>query len=66
MSSQPTNPFDRTLARKIDHTLLKPEASQAQINQLCHEAIAYNFWSVCINPFWVPLAAKLLQGSPVK
>ena len=66
MLSQPTTPFDHSLAQKIDHTLLKPEASQAQVNQLCQEAIAYSFWSVCINPFWVPLAVKLLQGSPVK
>lgn len=54
------------LARMIDHTLLKPEASEEQIAKLCAEARANGFATVCINPTWVPLAARLLQGSPVK
>jgi deoxyribose-phosphate aldolase len=58
--------FDRELARLIDHTLLKPEATALQIEQLCMEAKAYSFCSVCINPFWVPAAAKWLEGSAVK
>lgn len=53
------------LARMIDHTLLKPEATQAQIEQLCAEAIQHHFATVCVNPAYVPLAAQLLQGSDV-
>ncbi|MBE7472717.1 MAG: deoxyribose-phosphate aldolase [Anaerolineae bacterium] len=54
------------LAHLIDHTLLKPEATVQQIAQLCHEALLYNFASVCINPAHVKLAAQLLQNSEVK
>lgn len=51
------------LARLIDHTLLKPDATEAQIRQLCHEARQYGFAAVCVNPFWVPLCAELLAGA---
>jgi deoxyribose-phosphate aldolase len=54
------------LARYIDHTLLKPEASETDIRQLCAEAREYGFASVCINPSWVSLCATELQGTPVK
>jgi len=54
------------LAKYIDHTLLKPEATAKQIVDLCSEARQYNFASVCINPTHVKLAAQLLKGSPVK
>ncbi|QIK70180.1 deoxyribose-phosphate aldolase [Erysipelothrix sp. HDW6C] len=54
------------LNRYIDHTLLKPEATQAQIKALCEEAIKYNFKSVCINPTHVELAASLLKGTGVE
>ncbi|MBP5403485.1 MAG: deoxyribose-phosphate aldolase [Elusimicrobiaceae bacterium] len=54
------------LAKLIDHTLLKPTASQAQIERLCKEARTYGFASVCVNPVWVKLAKKLLKGSGVK
>lgn len=50
----------------IDHTLLKPEATGSQVESLCAEALAYGFASVCVNPLWVPLAASLLKGSPVR
>ena len=50
----------------IDHTLLKPEASVKGIRKLCEEAIEYKFASVCVNPYFVPLAAKLLKDSGVK
>lgn len=56
----------RDLARFIDHTLLKPEATQDQIAALCREAVENNFCSVCINPYWVSTVTRLLQGSPVK
>ncbi len=53
------------LASYIDHTLLKPEASRAQIEALCDEAKQYHFASVCVNSCWIPLAAKRLEGSGV-
>jgi deoxyribose-phosphate aldolase len=53
------------LARYIDHTLLKANATEEQIRKLCAEALEYNFRSVCVNPTWVPLAAELLRGSDV-
>jgi deoxyribose-phosphate aldolase len=53
------------LARYIDHTLLKANATEDSIRVLCAEALEYSFRSVCINPTWVPLAANLLRGSPV-
>ena len=53
------------LARYIDHTLLKPSATEEQIRTLCAEALEFNFRSVCVNPTWVSLAAELLRGSEV-
>lgn len=53
-------------AELIDHTLLKPIATQADIARLCQEARTYHFCSVCVNPFWVPFAKAQLQGSGVK
>ena len=50
----------------IDHTLLKPEASIKAVRKLCEEALEYKFASVCVNPYFVPLAAKMLKGSEVK
>jgi len=49
----------------IDHTLLAPQATVSQIEKLCAEAKEYSFASVCINPSYVSLAAKLLEGSSV-
>ena len=54
------------LAPYIDHTLLKPDAKQSQIDQLCQEAIQYHFCSVCIQPYWVSYCAKKLRGTGVK
>ncbi|MBT8092121.1 MAG: deoxyribose-phosphate aldolase [Gammaproteobacteria bacterium] len=53
------------LARYIDHTLLKPDATEEKIRTLCAEALEFNFRSVCVNPTWVSLAARLLRGSDV-
>jgi deoxyribose-phosphate aldolase len=53
------------LARYIDHTLLKADATEEQVRTLCAEAREYNFRSVCVNPTWVSLAASLLRGSEV-
>ena len=58
--------FDPTVARLIDHTLLKPEATRAEVEQVCAEAREYGFASVCVNAFWVPLVARLLAGCAVK
>ena len=49
----------------IDHTLLKPDATRQQIEELCREAAEWKFATVCINPTWVALAAKQLRGTPV-
>ncbi|MBP5092297.1 MAG: deoxyribose-phosphate aldolase [Bacilli bacterium] len=50
----------------IDRTLLKPDASLDGIKKLCQEAREYDFMSVCVNPFFVPTAKKVLEGSDVK
>ena len=49
----------------IDHTLLKPEATQDQFDKLCAEAIQYRFWSVCVNTNWTAYWQKL-RGTGVK
>ena len=54
------------IAALIDHTLLRPDASSQDIRNLCQEARRYGFASVCVNPYWVPLAAGELAGSQVK
>lgn len=54
------------LNKYIDHTLLKPEATNEQITKLCEEARQYDFASVCVNTCYVPLAKQLLAGSDVK
>jgi len=59
-------PEDMSLAKYIDHTLLKPDATPDEIAQLCYEAKKYNFASVCVNPTHVELCADLLKGTPVK
>ena len=52
-------------ASLIDHTLLKPEASENNIRELCEEAAKYGFASVCVNPAWVKKANEFLQGSGI-
>lgn len=52
-------------ASLIDHTLLKPEASEADIRKLCEEAAEFGFASVCVNPGWVKRACEFLRGSGV-
>lgn len=49
----------------IDHTLLRPDATESEILQLCEEAVEYSFASVCIPPAFVPVAARILYGSSV-
>jgi deoxyribose-phosphate aldolase len=55
----------RDWAALIDHTMLKPEASEVDIKRLCEEAARYKFASVCVNPCWVKAAACHLRGSGV-
>ena len=54
------------LNRYIDHTMLKANATRADIEKLCQEAKQHEFASVCVNTCFVPLAAELLRGSEVK
>lgn len=54
------------LASMIDHTLLKPDATEEQIRKVCQEAREHNFASVCVNPSYVPLVVEMLRGSAVK
>jgi deoxyribose-phosphate aldolase len=51
------------LARLIDHTLLKPEATQADIDRLCDECLEHHFFAACVNPVWVAHCAARLAGS---
>jgi len=53
------------VASMIDHTLLKPDATRAQIEELCREAAQFRFATVCVNPTWVAACARLLAGSGV-
>jgi len=55
-----------SLAPLIDHTLLKPDATRRDVELLCDEARACGFAAVCVNPCWVPLAARRLSGTPVR
>lgn len=54
------------LNRYIDHTLLKPQATEEQIKQVCAEAKKYTFASVCVNAYYTSLVAKELEGTDVK
>lgn len=54
------------IARLIDHTLLRPDATVREIEALCSEAVQFGFHSVCVHPFFVPLSKGILSGSGVK
>ena len=54
-----------SIAKMIDHTVLKPQTTEADVRKLCAEAAEYGFASVCVNPCWVSLCAELLQDTPV-
>ena len=64
-SAAPQGSDPRELARYIDHTLLKPDATQAQLSQMCDEAKQHGFYSVCVNASNVAYVAQCLQGSAV-
>ncbi len=65
-ASERLTKIDPGIAALIDHTILKPEATRADIIKVCREARQYNFASVCVNSYWVPLVRAELAGSPVK
>lgn len=56
----------KDIANMIDHTLLKPDADSSMVKKLCHEAMTYDFYSVCVNPTYVKLCKEILKGSDVK
>ena len=58
--------IDPSIASLIDHTLLRADATRDDIIKVCREARKYGFASVCVNPYWVPVVAAELAGSPVK
>jgi len=58
--------IDPSIAALIDHTLLRADATAADIKRVCSEARKFSFASVCVNPYWVPLVAMELANTPVK
>lgn len=58
--------FPKPLNKYFDHTILKADAPLSQVEELCREAIKYEFYSVCVNTCNVKLCSALLEGSPVK
>ena len=65
-ASEKLTKIDPSIAALIDHTILKADATRADVVKVCREARQYNFASVCVNPFWVPLVRAELAGTPVK
>jgi len=65
-ASEKLTRIDPAIAALIDHTILKPEATRNDVVKVCREARQYNFASVCVNPYWVPLVKNELAGSPVR
>jgi deoxyribose-phosphate aldolase len=66
-TKMPTSSIEATsLAAMIDHTLLKPDATRAEVERICQEALKYGFATVCVNPAYVEFAANLLKNSLVK
>lgn len=66
MTADPVFADARELASLIDHTLLKPDATEADIAAVCRQALEHRFASVCVNPCWVPFVHAQLAGSSVK
>ena len=65
-AAPPPAPLLPDIAQLIDHTILRPDATRADIEKLCLEARQHKFHSVCVNPTWVSDARRLLEGSAVK
>lgn len=56
----------KSIPEMIDHTILKPEATKAEIEKLCKEAIDYKFAAICVNPYYVSYCKEILKDSDVK
>lgn len=65
-ASEKATRIDAAIARLIDHTLLKPDATRDEVLTVCAEAKQYGFASVCVNPYWVETVAAALKGTAVK
>ncbi|MEZ4750023.1 MAG: deoxyribose-phosphate aldolase [Bdellovibrionota bacterium] len=65
MSGHLSNLTAKSLAKHIDHTLLKPEAKESDIRKLVEEALEYGFYSVCVEARWLPIVVPALAGSSV-
>jgi len=65
-ASEKLTNIDPTIAALIDHTILKADATRADVIKVCREARQYSFASVCVNAYWAPLVSAELAGSPVK
>jgi deoxyribose-phosphate aldolase len=65
-TAAPPERLPLNIAQLIDHTILRPDATKADIERLCREALQHKFFSVCVNPTWVSLAHQLLDASDVK
>ena len=63
---QHSSHFDSSVAALIDHTILRADATRADVVKVCREAREYSFASVCVNSYWVSLVRSELAGSPVK
>ncbi len=66
MTSDTKNLSPEDIAQYIDHTLLKPEATRAQIQKLCEEALTHKFYAVCVNSSMISVCKEILRNSPVK
>ena len=66
MNLKMMNPAPKGIAKLIDHTLLKPEATEKDIKRLCEEAKKFGFASACVNPIYVSFCKQILNGSDVK
>jgi deoxyribose-phosphate aldolase len=64
VDTQESAAVDQAIARLIDHTLLRPDATAEDIRRVCAEARRYGFASVCVNPYWVPLVSQELAAEP--
>src|SRR6202011_5784342 len=65
-ASERLTKIDSAIARLLDHTILRPAATRADVVEICQEARKDQFARVCVNPYWVSLVAAELHGSPVK
>lgn len=65
MHQERVNITPASIAKYIDHTILKPDASEDEVRKICEEAKTYGFASVCVNPSYIELAANALSGSGI-